>query len=241
MDILKELASANMTISELRQVLLEKEEESKKIKIEHEKEIGLLKEETVNIVKNIPKVEIKSKNGQISIQELSKEKMDIVKELAKASIKVSETQNVIFKLKQDEELYIKERELKTIERIDNILLESRDLLKKTHENYKEVHDICNSIEYISNFVSEVHGKIKDTISEFEIKNDKWDKEVIRQQEEFKEIGKKIDIDKAIISNDKKTIEKEKKAIEEAKKLIESRQAQIKVALQLLENKQKKYE
>lgn len=167
--------------------------------------------------------------------------MDIIKELAAATLKISETQNRIFKLREEEDLYLTIREKAAMERVDMVLEESKELLSKTHENYDEIHNICKSITNISDFVSETYDKITGLLADINERSDKWDKEVIRQTKEFEEIRKRITIDKAIITNDKKTIEKANEEIEKEKAHIESRQAQIKVALQLLDNKQKKYE
>lgn len=175
------------------------------------------------------------------ITQLTKEKMDIMKELAAANLKVSETQNVIFKLKEEEKDYLTIRERAAMERVEMVLDESKELLANTHKNYEEIHSICGSITNISNFVSETYDKVHSLLEDINKRSDKWDKEVERQQKEFEEIRKRIIADKAIIANDKKTIEKANEEIEKEKAHIESRQAQIKVALQLLEKKQKQYE
>jgi len=175
------------------------------------------------------------------ITELTKEKMDIMKELAATTLKISETQNIIFKLKEEENDYLTIREKAAMERVQMVLDESKELLNNTHENYEEIHNICKSITNISNFVSETYDKITGLLADINERSDKWDKEVARQHKEFEEIRRGIAIDKTIIANDKKTIEKANEEIEKEKAHIESRQAQIKVALQLLENKQKKYE
>lgn len=164
--------------------------------------------------------------------------MDSAKELAATNIKISEAKNIIFKLQEDETTYLEEREKKALVRIDKVLDDSRDLLAKAHENYNEVHEFCRTINEFASFLSETQSKFQDLLTEFKDRDDAWGNEVKRREKEFADLRTAIDIDKTIIENDKKTIEKAKESIEKDKAVIESRQHQIKVALEVLNKKQK---
>jgi hypothetical protein len=174
----------------------------------------------------------------LNIQELDKEKMDIMKELADTRLKISEAGNVLTQLKTDESTYLNKREKKALDGIEKILEDSKDLLIKTHENYDEIHKLCQTISSFTGFVLEAHGKFQDLLTDFNTRSESWDREVARQHGELAEIRRNINTERTIIENEQKGIKAALKKIEKEKTLIESRQSQIKVAIELLNKKQK---
>ncbi len=164
--------------------------------------------------------------------------MDIVKELAATNMKISDAKNILFKLQEDETVYLEIREKKALAQIEKILDESKELLDKTHENYDEIHDLCVSVCSFADFLTEAHGKFQGLLETYKESSDRWDAEFAKRHAELAEIKKNLAVERSIIENEKKGIEKAKQKIKEAEALIESRQQQIRVALQVLEKKQK---
>ena len=175
-------------------------------------------------------------NFMLNIQELDKEKMDIMKELADTRMKISNAGNTLVQLKADEDKYLSEREKKALDGVEKILEESKDLLAKTHENYDEIHLLCQNISNFAGFVSEAHGKFQGLLADFGERSEYWDRSVVTTRAEFAEIRRNINTERTIIENEQKGIKAAQKKIEEEKALIESRQSQIKNALKVLEEK-----
>lgn len=170
-------------------------------------------------------------------QEIDKTKMDALKELADTNIKISAAKATLFKMQEDETFYLQEREQKALNKINQLLDDSKEILDKTKENYNEIHILCQEVSGFCDFLVEYSGKFTELLADFNFRSETWDKEVEKQRAEFAEIKKGLDLQSTINENEREKNKKEWQKIIEAKKLIESRQQQIKVALEVLNKKQ----
>jgi len=173
----------------------------------------------------------------MNIQEVEKLKMDTLKEIADTNMKISEAKNTLFRLQEDETVYLEDREKKAIEKISLILEESKGILEQTQTNYEEVHKICQMVSSFTEFLTEGHKKFQDLLAEFSLRSNEWDKEVLRQKQEFESMARALKVQQTQIENDKKTIAQIFKRIEEENEHIESQRASIRSALKILEKKQ----
>jgi len=152
---------------------------------------------------------------------LEQKKMDTVKELANANMKISEAKNALFKLQEEETEYLEQREKKALSKIDNMLVESKDLLSKVYENYEETHKFCREVVKYSEFLSESHEKFSGLLEIFDKKNKEWDKKVEKQQKEFDKLKEIISIEKTFIKNEKTNIEKAQIRLRDERKKLDS--------------------
>jgi hypothetical protein len=167
----------------------------------------------------------------MEIIDLEQKKMEVLKELADTNIKISENKNIISKLQEEETEYLILREKKAVQQINQVLLDSKDLLEQTKENYEEVHIFCQTITEYSKSLKEAHTKFDKMLSDFREKDKEWEEEVKKQREEIEKIKQAIEIEKTTIKNDKKYIEKANENIKKETLHIESKQRQLKIALQ----------
>lgn len=150
---------------------------------------------------------------------LSQEKMKIVKELADTNIKISEAKNILFKLQENETEYLEGREKKALHKIQEVLTNSAELLDQTQKNYESVHEFCKTISDYSDFLQDTHGKLQSLIELFNKRNELWEENIRKQDEESAR-------QKNIIKQDTKSIEEREKRINVAREDIKKEREHI---------------
>lgn len=168
--------------------------------------------------------------------ELDHEKMNLVKVLADTNMKISEAKAALFKLQENETEYLELREKKAVARIQKMLEDSRELLTETEQNYNEVHRFHETVSKFAEYLVSSHVKFSELLEDFKKRSEVWDAYVDKQNSDLSEIRKNIKSDQVRIINDREGIDRAMKKIESEKSVIESRQAQIKIALEVLNKK-----
>ena len=154
---------------------------------------------------------------------LAKQQMDAAKALADTSVKISDMKNILFKLQEEETLYLIEREQKALAKINHAVEQSNDLIEQIRSNHSEVHQFCGKINEYVQFLQEAHGKYQELLETFKARNELWEENVKRQDQEFSEIKRIIKEDQINLDNQKKDIQEKFKKLDEQKALIKSRQ------------------
>lgn len=162
----------------------------------------------------------------MNIEELEQKKMDIMKELASTNIKISDAKNLVLKLQEEETEYLVNREKKALAKVDNVLAESKDLLNRTHENYEEIHQFCQTVSQYADFLKETQDKFQDMLLLFERKNELW-------EENIKKINQEIADQRHIIKQDTENIEKREKIIIESTERLNKEKGHIESRQQAL--------
>ncbi len=166
-------------------------------------------------------------------QQLSKQNMDALSALAETNMKISEAKNTLFKLQQEESDYIREREVKTLDRIQKLYDESELLVKNTTRNNKKIHDFCNEVTQYALFLEESHRKFKELVDGFNEKSEMWDKVAKKLENDIAQARKVNENDRRSIEMREKEIEKKLKLITKEKALIESKQAELAISYEAL--------
>ena len=157
----------------------------------------------------------------MNTQEISKQQMEGMRGLADTNIKISDAKNILFKLEETETEYLEEREKKAVKRIQQVLEDSKDVLDMVQKNYYEVTQFNNTVSSFADSVMELYGKLVTCLDKFDEKSDLFEKETLRQSNEFNEIKKQIKIDQVSNENEKSNIEKAKESLAERERKLES--------------------
>lgn len=154
------------------------------------------------------------------------EKMNSLKILSETNLKISEAKNALIKLKSEEEAYLSLREKKALDEIDNALKKSEELLQKTQHNYQEVRDLYTTASELSQFVVECYGKFHDLVTEFNKRNELWEKRFKFQNEEIGRLRKQVETDRKAVEGDKKSLDDTRKKMETERTAIESQRSAL---------------
>lgn len=144
---------------------------------------------------------------------VDKEKMDSLKALAETNMKVSETKNILIKLEETETEYLVGREKKAMERIQKVHDDSADLLKETHSNYELTSSLLTSVSASADFLGTAYEQFKGLLTDFEERNEVWEKNCEKWEANAAEVRQKIKVDQVKLENAKKSQEIREKAIE----------------------------
>lgn len=167
---------------------------------------------------------------------LDKEKMGAMKALADTNMEISKSKALLIELQENETSYLEEREKKAMDIVGKILEESRAVIEEAKENYHGVHQFNQTVSSFSNTLNQAHEMFQNLVQEFDVKNQEWEKDIKSQLDEIGDLRKQIKEDKIRIENDQNAVERTKKLNKDEMSVIESRQAQIRVALEVLETK-----
>lgn len=165
------------------------------------------------------------------------EQMIALEKLAETNLKVSEAKNALSLLKKQEIEYIEEREKKTLDRIQVLFDESKQIIAQTKKNYEEVHTFNNTVISFSDALCEMHTKFSDILKDFDTREQKWSQEVTRQEKEALDIRKMLKQEEARLENEKKNLDKSFKKLEDEKtKLKDERETLSRAIERLKKNK-----
>lgn len=159
--------------------------------------------------------------------------MDALKALADTNLKVSEVKGHLIKLQEIETEYLVEREKKAVLRIQGIITESRELFQEVSTNYQEVNNLCKTASEFASFLGEAFRDFNSLVKDFDVRQDLWDAEVKKREEEFAEIKKLINIDRVFLKNDQDSVKKDRELLDIAKRKLADDQEEVKRAIKRL--------
>jgi len=154
-------------------------------------------------------------------KEINKQQMEAMEKLAKTNMDISLAKNTLNELKELEADYIKERELKTIERLNTVFEESQELLDKTNKNYLKIEDLIKTIFNFTTTLTELNKEAHSVVSLLKEKIELFDKKIEKEEKRISETKKMIEIQEKTIENEKKTIEKRQKELKEEERKLSS--------------------
>lgn len=156
------------------------------------------------------------------MENLEQEKFEAVKELAEISTAISTGRADLSKLKEETGNYILLREKMTKEKIDNLLLESTELLGRISQNQNQLVLFKNELKA---YASELEGFIQAVMAlsqEVILTSDAENKKVDKKREEIKALIKENKVLEIAIGEDRKQLERERQETTEGTRLLKDR-------------------
>jgi len=160
---------------------------------------------------------------------ITKEKMDSIKALADMSVKISDAKATLANLENTETEYLTKREKKAQVQIEKILKDSENLLNKTHKNYEEINTFCNVVSSYVDVLDKVYEKFQKMLTDFNKRNEMWDKKIETQTLKFSALEKQLKQDSETIKIREARIDETNENIKKEKELIESRQSALAIS------------
>ena len=146
------------------------------------------------------------------IQEIEKQKMDALNALVQANLSVSDAKNKLVKLKEEENVYIAEREREALARIQSILDESNEILTNINTNYAEIKHIYETVSNIAAFLDESHAKLQGLHTLFTQKTELWEQEIAEKEKSMEELKKNLQVQTTLIENEKVSLKSKEKSL-----------------------------
>lgn len=152
--------------------------------------------------------------------------MESVQALSNTNLTISEAKNTLFKLQETETEYLVSREEKAMDRIKNLLENSKELLDETTANHAKVKEYTDTVDSFAQFLKESHEKFSRMLEIFNERNELWDKNIKNQEQEIAKQRKLVELDTKKNEENEKRLKDYKKELEREKEYIESRQATL---------------
>ena len=169
-------------------------------------------------------------------QVINTEKMEALKSLAQTNVKVGEAKGILLKLKAEESDYLNEREKKTLEKVNEIMLESESILKQAFSNYEEIKKFGSDVAEVAAFLAEAYKDFQDLQESFNQYNEEWQKSINATEARIKEMQDTLKADQDQLAADQKWVRGEEKKIAEDKRKIRSdRETLVRGIARLKEN------
>ncbi len=171
------------------------------------------------------------------METLDTQKFQSIKEIADMTIKISEAKATLKSIEDTKDEYLSVREKEVEDKINKILIDSEEILTSARKNFNEVHNLLGIVSSYKEFLDEGYVKFSDMLVDFNKRNTEWNVVIEKENKQISEMKREIDEDRKSIERQKKDNQNTILQIAKDKKVIESRQAQIKVALEVLNKKQ----
>lgn len=234
------LSNLNIEISEARNRLTKLQEEETAYLEEREKKALEKIDKAVNapqIVYVEKIVEVPSSKPLKDVGSIiSAEQMESMQALADISVKISEAKNLLFELQEQETEYLKNREKKAGDRIQQIVDESREMVKEADNNHSKIKVLSSGLSgFVGNLVKaqeDLHSLFED----FEERNVEWEKDIGRQQDDIAEIRKQQKIREVELINTEKSLSLARKKLGDDQKKLNSDRGTLERAIQRLREK-----
>lgn len=163
--------------------------------------------------------------------------MEALKSLAETNLQVSAVKDTLGKLKNEEKVYIEEREKKVLAQIEEMIAESGSILTEAYQNYNAIHDLSKNSAEFATFLSEAYQDFQNLKETFDTSTSEWEKSVEATQKGFENVRNQIKVDKIKAQNDNEAIEKAQKALGvERRKIRDERETLERAILRLKENR-----
>lgn len=172
----------------------------------------------------------------MNIKTLDQQTMTALEILADANVKIGTAKGSLLALQAEETVYLDEREKKALIRIQAVLDDSEDIVKKIEGNYAEIKQFHTDVTTFVEFLVEIQEKVHTTITTFNKKADVWEEQTKREENRLSLLRRDVETQQKQLDIDKKERMAMMKKIKDEKQLIASRQQQIAEALKILEQK-----
>ena len=169
----------------------------------------------------------------MELQQVEKQHMDALKALSDTNLKVSEAKVLLLSLQKEETTYLQAREERVMEKIEALLADSADILKKAEQNYVEVHDITRSATEFSDLLASAYADFKHVRELFEQKEHSWNNSVKSREDTIKELRQVLSVDRQLLVNDQESLERARKALEIDRQKLKDGEEELKRSIKRL--------
>lgn len=163
----------------------------------------------------------------MDITEVDAQKMDSLKQLAETNLKVSESRVNLSKLQEEEETFIVDREKRTVERVNKVLADSKEIIEEANNNYTAVQELTSVAKDFASYLSEAFNSFRGVRDAHKENQDVWEKHVTDTEEKLSETRKILQIDRKILEIDKETLKKTRQELKKEKQKIDEEWEEVK--------------
>lgn len=168
-------------------------------------------------------------------QNIDSQKMEALKALSNLNLQLSEARELLFKLEEEETTYLIAREKKAMERIQKVVDDSRSMLNEADQNYEQIKTLAVEIAQFIEGLSQIKGDFQKLIAEFEQRNEEWERQIGKQQDDIFETRKALKIQATALANERKNIEQARNKLADEQRKLEVDRGALKRAIDRLKN------
>lgn len=228
MDAMRVIAKANLDISEAGRVLADL---AKPVV-----DLPVVPQADSFTDEKVAEKPVKNHDAEIIEIKLSKELAEVTKILADAYLEAGNAKIALANIKALEKDYISDREKKAIQKIQENLDNSRDLIQNISDNHKKVKDFSSTLTEFATLLDQIYAELNVTLQDFHKKDELWNKDIQEQQEEIEKQKQEIKIERIRINNDNESIKKAREVIKNEQIKLRDRQAMIRRTMDRLKIK-----
>ncbi len=138
--------------------------------------------------------------------EVTKQHMDALKALSDVNLKVSEARNLLTKLQEEETEYLVSREKKAVERLQNTLILSHNLVEETNKNYETITQFSKDVASGAEILARAVDGFK-TLNEAKEKFfADWERDIKNQEETIVSLRNNLKVDAVNIDGQRKQLD-----------------------------------
>lgn len=166
----------------------------------------------------------------MDIHTIEKQKMESLETLASTNVQVGKVKATLLELKDNETVYIKEREAKVLAQIQTVIDDSEKVLSEAFENYKNIQDLSIQSAEFATFLTEAHAEFKELQELFTEQTKAWNERVKSIEDGFAEMQKDINVDKVQIKNAYEALESRKKELKLERRVLKDERGTLERAI-----------
>jgi len=166
----------------------------------------------------------------MDIHTIEKQKMESLQTLADTNVAVGKVKATLLELKDSETVYLKEREVMALAKIQEVIKESEKVLWEAQENYKEIQDLSKASSEFATFLTEVHDEFKLLQNTFTKQTEAWNERVKSVENGFADMKKQINVDRVLIENGYDSIESRKAELKLERKVLKDERGTLERAI-----------
>lgn len=156
--------------------------------------------------------------------------MESLETLASTNVQVGKVKATLLELKDNETVYIKEREAKVLAQIQTVIDDSEKVLSEAFENYKNIQDLSIQSAEFATFLTEAHAEFKELQELFTEQTKAWNERVKSIEDGFAEMQKDINVDKVQIKNAYEALESRKKELKLERRVLKDERGTLERAI-----------
>jgi hypothetical protein len=172
------------------------------------------------------------------MQTLEQEQFNSLKQLSEIQIQISEGRVVLQELINKKEEYLKLQEKEVMERVDKVLIQSRQALQATTNNHDELSSYnrdltayAGELKGFSNVLSTLNEDLTERMNQS-------DKDMAKHYESVSEILKRVKVEKSAVEAERRVLNLERAEIRDGWRLLKDRQETLKKGFEELKAKAK---
>lgn len=153
--------------------------------------------------------------------QVNEQHMTALKALATVGMEISKARNTLTQLQESETEYLVSREKKALERVSEVLEQSRSLVEETNKNYDGILELVATVQTTAGFLDQVYQSFTKYFAMFEKSKAEWERDIENQYTTIESIKQGLRVQAVKIDNERAAIDTLGKALLEKQKKIDS--------------------